>query len=180
MQVEHEVYQGALDTRPRAPVQRKAGACYLCGALHVQNAQGFAEFIMRFGLETENRFFTPSPQEGVVIGALAVGGGFMRRVGEIEQKIVLFLREFGQLSLHGFGLVGQSVILGQKRFDLLIGRFVALEFTDFFAALSRLRHPAFHLVGQIPPSGVDFQYSRRGPNRHPFGRAHGPPLRGRF
>ena len=93
----------------------------------------------------------------------------MWRVWEFEEKIVLFLYESGQLSLHGFGLGRQALVFGQERLHLVLRRLVALEFADFLAALPHIGHPAFDLVGQIPPAGVDFQYPGEVPIATPSG-----------
>src|SRR3981081_153898 len=71
VQVEHEVGERPLQTRPQVPVHGKASARKFGGSFQVEHAQSLPDFPVRLGSKVERRRRAPAADFHVVVRALA-------------------------------------------------------------------------------------------------------------
>ena len=85
--IEHEVDERALQPRAQPPVEGKARARDLGGALEVENAQLRAEVPVGLRFEVELPRLAHAPHLHVVFGIFAHRHGFMGNVGNTGQQV---------------------------------------------------------------------------------------------
>ena len=131
MDVEHEVDETALDPRPQARQQRKAGAGDFRCPFEIQNAQWRAEIPVGFVLKVELRRLTDPPDLDVLFFAGTHGDGRIGQVRddgcELEQlrfdgpERILFFFDLLGYDLHFVAFRGDVDLFPDQFGDLLGG-----------------------------------------------------------
>jgi hypothetical protein len=80
--VKHEVGEGAFEACSLAEVDDEAGARDLCGAVEVEDAEGFAQLPVGFWGEVELWLFAPDFLFAVAVFVLADGNAVLGKVGQ--------------------------------------------------------------------------------------------------
>ncbi len=87
VQVEHEADEGAFETRSRAHVDGKTRTAELGGAFKVEDTEGFAEFPVRLGGESEAGNLAPFLDREVVVFRKPDGHFVAGEVGNAGEQL---------------------------------------------------------------------------------------------
>ena len=152
VQIEHEVRQRALQLRAHVPIDRKAPAGDLHGALEIQNAQLLAELPMRLRSEAELARCAPAAHFLVVGLRSSHRHRVVRQVGDAVQDLAQFgIRGFRHL-LALFDLPAQILRLFDLRRRVL---FILLELRDLIRRAIALRLQILGFGDRRAPTRID-------------------------
>lgn len=153
VEVEHEVCEGAFEAGTGAVVDDEAGAGDFCGAVEVEDVEGFAEFPVGFGGEVEGGWVAVGLDEliGVFVGADGdVCGG---EVGESFEDGAEFGVGCGGFGFEGLGLFAQGVYLGGEIGGVVAGAFA---FADLFGEAVALGFEGLDFGDGVAAAAIEF------------------------